>query len=367
MACKRRAPINHSPMTPSTIHTTDAIVIGAGPVGLFQVFELGLLGVRAHVVDALPMVGGQCIALYPDKPIYDIPATPVCTGRELVARLSQQAAPFKATFHLHQQVSSVQGLPDGRFAVQTSLGTEFITKAIIIAAGVGAFQPRRLLLDGAQLFEGTQLFYHPPQAENLGGQRVVVMGDGDSALECALELVQRITNHAANAPASVTLMHRRDEFKAAAHTVAQVQALRTSGQLQFLAAQVTGLTQTQHRLSALQVMTANAQATTAPLDTLFMLTGLSPKLGPIADWGLAMERKQLVVNTAQFECSTPGIFAVGAVNTYPGKKKLIVCGFHEATLAAFGVAQRVFPDQPMHLEYTTTSPRLHQALGVAGV
>ncbi len=336
---------------------TDAVVVGAGPVGLFQVFELGLLGIHAHVIDSLPVAGGQCIELYPDKPIYDIPATPVCTGRELVARLLKQIEPFNATFHFGQQVGVVERQPDGRLRIESSTGTQLLAKTVFIAGGVGSFQPRRLKLDGIAAFEGTQLFYNAPaEAEALRDQHVVVIGDDDGALDCAIRL----------APiASVTLMHRRDEFKAAPETIAQVRQLRAEQRLQFIAAQPSGIEQVDGRLIALHVLTADGTTRSLPLDTLLVLTGLSPKLGPIAGWGLALERKQLVVDTARFQTSEPGIFAVGDVNTYAGKKKLILCGFHEAALAAFGAAAVVFPDKPIHLEYTTTSPRLHQALGVA--
>jgi thioredoxin reductase (NADPH) len=336
---------------------TDAVVVGAGPVGLFQVFELGLLGIHAHVIDSLPEPGGQCIELYPDKPIYDIPGTPVCTGRELVARLLAQMAPFKAEFHLGQQVDVVERQPDGRFRVETSTGTRLLAKTIVIAGGVGSFQPRRLKIDGIEAFEGTQLRYTAPDAVALAGQRVIVIGDGDAALECAANLAQH--------RAQVTLMHRRDEFKAASPTIERIQRMRASGQMQFIAAQPSGIEHIAGRLIALQVLSADGATQALPLDALLVLTGLSPKLGPIAHWGLALERKQLVVDTASFQTSQPGIFAVGDVNTYPGKKKLILCGFHEAALAAFGAAAHIFPGQPVHLEYTTTSPRLHRALGLA--
>jgi thioredoxin reductase (NADPH) len=335
----------------------DAVVIGAGPVGLFQVFELGLLGIHAHVIDSLPEPGGQCIELYPDKPIYDIPGTPVCTGRELVARLLAQIAPFKADFHLDQQVNVVERQADGRFRVETSKGTRLLATTIVIAGGVGSFQPRRLKIDGIAAFEGTQLFYGASDASAFNGQQVILIGDTDAALERAIDLV----GHGAN----VTLMHRRDEFKAAPATIERVQHLRATQALRFIAAQPTGIEQADGRLSALQVTAADGTTASLPVDAVFVLTGLSPKLGPIADWGLALERKQLVVGTASFETSVPGIFAVGDVNTYPGKKKLILCGFHEAALAAFGAAAKVFPGAPVHLEYTTTSPRLHRALGVA--
>jgi thioredoxin reductase (NADPH) len=339
------------------VTSTDAVVIGAGPVGLFQVFELGLLGIHAHVIDSLPEPGGQCIELYADKPIYDIPATQVCTGRELIARLLAQIAPFKAEFHLGQQVNVVERQADGRFRVETSGGTQLLAKTIVIAGGVGSFQPRRLKIDGVAAFEGSQLFYAAPDASAFSRKQVIVIGDGDAALEYALSLVQQL--------ARVTLMHRRDEFKAACATIEQVQQLRAANKLQFIAAQPSGIEQRDGRLTALQVAAADGTNPSLPLDALIVLTGLSPKLGPIADWGLALERKQLVVDTASFQTSVPGIFAVGDVNTYPGKKKLILCGFHETALAAFGAAAHVFPGQALHLEYTTTSPRLHRALGVA--
>jgi thioredoxin reductase (NADPH) len=338
---------------------TDAVVVGAGPVGLFQVFELGLQGIHAQVIDSLPVAGGQCIELYADKPIYDIPAMAVCTGRELIAKLLAQIKPFDAGFHLGQQVDAVARQPDGRFLVRTSVGTQLLTKTVIIAGGVGSFQPRRLKLDGIAAYEGKQLFYTSPEdGSALATQRIVVIGDDDVALECAARLAPT---------AEVTLMHRRDEFKAAPNTVAHVRRLREEEVLRFIAAQPVGITQADGRLAALQVLAADGQTHSIALDTLLVLTGLSPKLGPIADWGLALERKQLVVDTASFATSEPGIFAVGDVNTYPGKKKLIVCGFHEAALAAFGAAAHIFPDKPIHLEYTTTSPRLHKALGVAPV
>ena len=343
--------------TPALIET-DAVVIGAGPVGLFQVFELGLLEIKAHLIDSLPAAGGQCVELYADKPIYDIPGTPVCSGRELVARLLKQIEPFGANFHLNQQVNGLQRQADGRFLIETSAGTKLLTKTVFIAGGVGSFQPRRLKIDGLAAFDGTQLFYHAPSA-SLAGQRVVVIGDGDAALECALTLSAQTAN--------VTLMHRRDEFKASASTIDAVRQLRARQQMQFIAAQAVGIEQAQARLTALQVATTDGSTRSLPLDVLIVLTGLSPKLGPIADWGLALERKQLVVDTEKFETSVPGIFAVGDVNTYPGKKKLILCGFHEAALAAFGAAPYVFPGKPVHLEYTTTSPRLHKALGVAPI
>lgn len=340
-------------------------------MGLFQVFELGLVGIRCHVIDALPVPGGQCIQLYPDKPIYDIPATKVCTGRELVERLMSQAAPFTPAWHLGQQVDAVETQADGRLLVGTSRGTRLLTKVLIVAGGVGSFQPRRLKIEGLAAFENAQVFYSPSgpaensesskNSEATEGRYVVIIGDDNAALGCAIRLATADTGR----PASVTLMHRRDEFKAAPGVVKTLRRLRDEGRLTFVAAQPTGLQQAGGRLTGLQVLDANGDTRTLPVDTLLVLTGLSPKLGPIADWGLALERRQIIVDTATFQTNVPGIFAVGDINTYPGKKKLIVSGFHEATLAAFGAAAVVFPDQPVRLEYTTTSPRLHRALGVA--
>jgi thioredoxin reductase (NADPH) len=347
--------------------STDAVVIGAGPVGLFQVFELGLLEIRCHVVDSLPFAGGQCVELYADKPIYDIPAAPVCTGRELVARLLKQIQPFNATFHLGQQVDTMQRQADGRFLLSTSAGVEFLTKTIFIAAGVGSFQPRRLKIDKLKAFEGKQVFYSEPGGRTLAGKHVVVIGDSQAALECAA----RLTRDGQSRAASVTLMHRRDEFRASQQTIDEIKQLRASQRLRFIAAQPTGaqvgggIGLAQDRLSSLQVTTSDGAADSMPVDILLVLTGLSPKLGPIADWGLALERKQLVVDTEKFQTAVSGIYAVGDINTYPGKKKLILCGFHEAALAAFGAASYMRAGEPVHLEYTTTSPRLHRVLGIA--
>jgi thioredoxin reductase (NADPH) len=350
-----------APRADGELIETDAVIVGAGPVGLFQVFELGLLEMSAHVIDSLPAPGGQCIELYADKPIYDIPGTPACSARELIDRLLQQIEPFHAGFHFGQQVDVVQRESDGRFRVETSSGLRLLTKTIFIASGVGSFQPRRLKIDGLAAFEGTQVFYNRADTATFAGRRALVIGDGEAALECAMRLAQPGAQYASQ----VTLMHRRDEFKATPETMARFARMRAARQLTFIAGQAAGLEQDEGRLTALTVTTPEGSSLTIPLDALVVLTGLSPKLGPIADWGLALQRKQLVVDTEKFETSTPGIFAVGDVNTYPGKKKLILCGFHEAALAAFAASARVFPDKPAHLEYTTTSPRLQRLLGRA--
>lgn len=339
---------------------TDAIVIGAGPVGLFQVFQLGLLEIKCHVIDALPYPGGQCIELYPDKPIYDVPGLPRTTGRELTANLLVQIQPFNTPFHFGQQVSQVKCLPDGRFEIESSNGQKFLTKIIIIAAGVGAFQPRLLKIEGLDKFENSQLFYHqyPPTTTGLD---VVIVGGDDNALVCAADLAS------AGKSRSVTLIHRRDVYLAAPELAAKVHALHDTKVLKLLVGQVTGFTEQSGQLTAVKITGADGHVQAVPVDKLLVYLGLSPKLGPLADWGLAMDRKQVQVNTEKFATSVPGIFAVGDINTYPGKKKLILSGFHECALAAFGAAEIVFPGKNLQLEYTTSSTRLHRLLHVAPI
>jgi thioredoxin reductase (NADPH) len=336
---------------------TDAVIIGAGPVGLFQVFELGLLEIKAHVIDSLPEVGGQCIELYPDKPIYDIPAIPVCTGRELVGNLLKQIEPFKPQFHLNQEVSTLEKQADGRFLIRTSQDQQFLSKAIFVAAGVGAFQPRTLNLDGIEAFVDKQIFYRVRNPEQFAGKRMVICGGGDSALDWAL--------HFSDQAASVTLIHRRDEFKAAPQSVAKMRALCAAGKMRLIIGQITGLESSDDKLTEITVTNMDGEVQSIDLDVLLLFYGLSPKLGPIADWGLDIDRKQVTVDTACFQTSTPGIYAVGDINIYPGKKKLILSGFHEAALAAFAAAAYLAPEKQIQLQYTTTSPKLHKALGVS--
>lgn len=344
---------------------TDALIVGAGPAGLFQVFQLGLQEIRAHVVDALPHAGGQCVELYADKPIYDIPSVPVCTGRELTANLMQQIAPMGAQFHYGQVVSEITRQVDGRFLVQTSKATEFLTKTIFIAGGVGAFQPKTLKVEGLDAFDGSQLAHQVADTSLYANQRVVIVGDNDTALDWALRLCPGNADSFPHKAANVTVVHRRDVFTAAADTVTRFRALVAAGLLSFVTGQVTGVETTAGRLNAVQITQPDALQQSLELDQLLVLQGLSPKLGPIAEWGLAMERRQLVVNTESYATSEPGIFAVGDINTYPGKKKLILCAFHECVLAAFGAAAYLRPDSKTLLEYTTTSSRLHKVLGLA--
>lgn len=339
---------------------TEALVIGAGPVGLFQVFQLGLQGIHCHVVDALPHVGGQCAELYPAKPIYDIPGIPFCTGHELVERLQQQVAPFKPTLHLAQQVSSIERQADQRLAVCTDKGQTFLVRTLFIAAGVGAFVPRRMALDGLNAFEGSQVFAEHASPERWAGQHLVVAGDADTALQTCLDASQ-----GPQAAASVTLLHRRDQFAATPELISQMRQACSAGRMRFVAGQPTGVRIEHGRLQALELLNPQGETEWLHLDVLQTCLGLSPKLGPVAQWGLAMDRKQLVVNTENFATAEPGIFAVGDINTYSGKKKLILCGFHEATLAAFGAVALLRPEEKTLLQYTTTSTLLHQRLGIA--
>ena len=342
--------MSHSPIQ------TDAVIIGAGPVGLFQVFELGLLEIKAHVIDSLPEAGGQCVELYPDKPIYDIPAIPVCTGRELTNNLLKQIEPFGAQFHLGQEVSTLEQQADGRFLIGTSKDRHFLSKTVFIAAGVGAFQPRILKLDGIEAFENKQVFYQVKNPEQFIGKKIVICGGGDAALDWAL--------YFADKAASVTLIHRRDDFKAAPASIAKMRELCALQKMTLLIGQVTSYEVEQGRMTKIAFTNIDGHTQLIPMDDLLIFFGLSPKLGPIADWGLEIDRKQIAVDTEKFQTSIPGIYAVGDINVYPGKKKLILSGFHEAALAAFAAAAYLNPEKPIQLQYTTTSPKLHKVLGV---
>jgi len=342
---------------PSAPISTDVVIVGAGPCGLFQVFELGLLGLRAHVVDALKDPGGQCAELYPDKPIYDIPALPVCGAQELVDRLLAQIKPFDAQFHLGQEVQQLKRAADGRrFELATSAGTRFDAGAVIIAGGVGAFQPRRLIVDGAEALEGVSIHYRVRRAEDFHGRRLLILGGGDSALDWALDLAGKAS--------ALTLAHRRAEFRAAPASVARMRELAAAGRLAFHEGIVQRLDVEGGRLRGAELKLTGGTTVHVDCEQVLAFFGLHPKLGPIADWGLALEKKALKVDTEKFETSERGIFAVGDINTYPGKKKLILSGFHEAALAAFAVQSWLHPDKKQFLQYTTTSPIMHKRLGV---
>jgi len=339
---------------------TEALIIGAGPVGLFQAFQLGLQDIRCHVVDALPQVGGQCAELYADKPIYDIPGIPLCTGQELIDQLQKQIKPFAPQFHLQELVSELKATEDGQWHVQTDKGTQFQAATVFIAAGVGAFVKRGLSLPGFQELLGKDIFHKAPNESSFKGKHLIILGDNDAALEACEKWRQ-----GANAAASVTLVHRRDHFQAEPHAISQMRQACTEKTMRFVAGQPTALVQNSGPLTGLEILNVHGDTEVLPAQALLLCLGISPKLGPLSDWGLAMERKQLMVNTETYATEAKGIFAVGDINTYPGKKKLILCGFHEATLAAFGAAELLHPEQKTLLQYTTTSTHLHKLLGVS--
>ncbi len=336
----------------------EAVIIGAGPVGLFQIFELGLLGIGAHIIDSLAQAGGQCTELYPDKPIYDIPALPVCGAQELIDRLLQQARPFNATFHLGQEVTEVRPQADGRILVGTSAGTRLLAGAVVIAAGVGSFQPRRLAVEGVERFEGGSVLYRVKNAADLHGRDLVICGGGDSALDWTVALCEQAR--------SLTLVHRRAEFRAAPATVARMRALVAAGKMALIEGNVVAVHGEQELTGVTVERNPGREEVRLRADRVMAFFGLHPKLGPIADWGLELERKALKVDTEKFQTSVPGIFAIGDINTYPGKKKLILSGFHEAALAAFAIQHHLFPEKRQFLQYTTTSPIMQKRLGVSG-
>ena len=334
----------------------EALIVGAGPCGLFQVFELGLLGIGAHVVDSLAHPGGQCTELYPDKPIYDIPALPVCGAQELIDRLLEQIKPFNPQFHLGQEVTQLVRRADGRFEVSTAAGTRFNAGAVVIAAGVGSFQPRRIGIEGAEAFEGGAIQYRVKEAAALAGRHIVIFGGGDSALDWTLELVPKAK--------SVTLVHRRAEFRAAPASVAKMREFVAAGRMRCYEALPHSLITEGTRLTGVHIKKPDGGTEALAAEQLLVFFGLHPKLGPIAEWGLELDKRALKVDTERFQTSAPGIFAVGDINTYPGKKKLILSGFHEAALAAFGIQHHLYPEKRQFLQYTTTSPIMHQRLGV---
>ena len=337
---------------------TDALIVGAGPCGLFQVFELGLLGIDAHIVDALQEPGGQCYELYPDKPIYDIPAIPVLSAQELVDALMTQIEPFNAQFHLGEEVTVVQPLGEGQgFHVETGAGTKFQARTLFLAGGVGSFQPRRLRLDRAESIEGRQLHYRVRDSSRFAGKRLLILGGGDSALDWALELT--------GIAESITLAHRRDEYRAAPASVTQFRNLVGQGRAQVEEkARATRLHLEDGTLKAVTLTVDDVEKEPLEVDDILVFFGLAPKLGPIANWGLDLNRKTVNVDPEKFQTNIEGIFAIGDICHYPGKKKLILSGFHEAALAAFAAKALLTPGKKVHLQYTTTSPIMHKRLGL---
>ena len=339
---------------------TDVVIVGAGPVGLFAVFELGLLDLRCHLIDILPRAGGQCSELYPEKPIYDIPGFPVVTGQAIVDNLMKQIEPFNPTFHFNEQVERLEvlGTPEAPlFRVTTDAGQVFETKVVIVAAGGGSFQPKRPPVAGIEDYEGKSVFYAVRKMETFRGKKVLIVGGGDSALDWTLNL-QPIAER-------VTLMHRRDDFRAAPHSVNAMRELVAAGKLDLVIGQMTGLKGENGMLSAVSAKDNKNVAFDIDCNAMMPFFGLTMKLGPIANWGLHLHENLVPVDTEKFESSTPGIFAVGDINTYPGKLKLILSGFHEVALAAQRAHHYVYPEKKLLFQYTTSSTNLQKKLGVA--
>ena len=327
--------------------TTDVIVIGAGPVGLFAVFECGMMKMQCHVIDTLEMIGGQCSALYPEKPIYDIPAHPHITGQELIDNLAQQAAPFNPVYHLNQQVQSIVSLSDKRFEVKTSSGVVIQTKVIFIAAGVGAFGPNRPPLDNIEHYEGRSVFYHVKQREAFRDKRIVIAGGGDSAIDWALSLSE-IAAH-------VMMVHRRPKFRAAPESVAKLHQLAAEGKIDLVVPyQLASLEGHDGQLSTVIVQTLEGETRRLDADILLPFFGLSMDLGPIAEWGLNLDKSHISVDPATMQTSTPGIYAMGDVATYSHKLKLILTGFAEGAHAAHAARDYIYPGENWHFEYSTT-------------
>jgi thioredoxin reductase (NADPH) len=337
--------------------STEVVIVGAGPAGLFQVFELGLLGIKCHIVDSLKQAGGQCTELYPDKPIYDIPALPFCGAQELVDRLMQQIKPFGAEFHLGEEVLTLEKRESGRFHLTTSAGTVFDAGAVVIAAGVGSFQPRRLGVEHIDLYEGSQIHYRVKNAADFHGRHLVIFGGGDSALDWTLDLAPKA--------ASIALVHRRPDFRGAPASVARMRELIDAGKLTFVEGLAHAVRGDAGRLVGVEIKGSGGDLKLLDAEHLLVFFGLAPKLGPIGEWGLELDKRAIKVDTEKFQSNIPGVFAIGDINTYPGKKKLILSGFHEAALAAFAIQHYIYPAKKQFLQYTTTSPAMQKRLGVA--
>jgi len=339
---------------------TDVVIVGAGPTGLFAVFELGLLDIKSHLIDILPRAGGQCAELYPEKPIYDVPGHPMVTGQGLVENLVAQIEPFHPTFHFEQMVTHIDVLGTSQapaFRVKTDAGKTFECKAFLVAAGGGSFQPKKPPIDGIDAYEQKSVFYAVRKMEDFRDKNIVIVGGGDSALDWTLNL-QPVAKR-------LTLVHRRDDFRAAPHSVKAMRDLVAAGKVDLKIGQIINLKGANGQLSSLEVKGSDGTMSELACDRMIPFFGLTMKLGPVADWGLNLHENLVPVDTAQFETNVPGIFAVGDINHYPGKLKLILCGFHEASLAAQKVHHYVYPDKKLTFQYTTSSTSLQKKLGVA--
>jgi thioredoxin reductase (NADPH) len=339
---------------------TDVLIIGAGPCGLFAVFELGLLDIKCHLVDILPKAGGQCAELYPEKPIYDIPGYPMVTGQGLVDHLMAQIEPFRPVFHYDEMVSSIDVLGDDKapgFRVKTDFGSTFECKAIVVAAGGGSFQPKKPPIDGIEAYEEKSVFYSVRKMEDFRDKHVVIVGGGDSALDWTLNL-QPLAKR-------LTLVHRRDDFRAAPHSVNAMRELVAAGKMDLKLGQVAAVTGSNGLLASAKIKGGDGQTSEIACEMLIPFFGLTMKLGPIAQWGLNLHENLVPVDTEKFETNVPGIFAIGDINHYPGKLKLILCGFHEGALAAQKIHRYVYPDKKLTFQYTTSSTSLQKKLGVA--
>lgn len=334
-------------MSSSILHHTDVVVVGAGPVGLFFIFQAGMMNMSCHVVDPQPQIGGQCSALYPEKPIYDIPAYPQISGGELIDQLAEQADPFKPTYHLSQQVTGLERQEDGTWKVTTSKGIMITAKAVVIAAGCGAFGPKRPPLAGLANFEDTSVFYHVRNPQALKGKRVVIAGGGDSAIDWTINL--------APIAEKVMLVHRRPKFRAAPNSVSQLEALQKEGKVELVTPfQLDALEGEAGQISAVIVKNLDNETKRLDADILLPFFGLAMELGPILNWGLDIHKQHILVNPATMKTNLDGIYGIGDIIHYPGKLKLILTGFSEAACAAHTIYPRIHPNQAYHFEYSTT-------------
>jgi len=333
---------------------TDVLIIGAGPTGLFCVHQLGIIGLKCEVVDNLDKIGGQCIELYPDKPIYDIPAIPVCTGEELTNNLIEQIKPFKTNFHLSDRVEEIKKDKNSWF-IKTSKGKEFKAPNVIIAGGVGSFEPRKFSVKECEKFEGKEILYSIKDKAIFKNKTVTIFGGGDTALDWTIELSNN---------SKVQLIHRRDEFRGVQSSVNKVKQLEKEGKVEILTQYQLSSVKGENKIKSIEIKHEDGSIKKIETNYVLGFFGLIMKLGPIVDWGLNLDKKHIPVNTENFETNQKGIFAIGDISTYPGKVKLILSGFHEGALAARGCFKYARPDEKLRFEFSTTSKNIHERLGV---